>query len=241
MRVTSRDIMEEVKIKNVKTLTRWYQAGVIPEPTIERHPNGHGTMAYWPSWVLEHCRAVKQMTDDGKTINEIAGAYGNDWLKIEAKYPPTKKRRYNFKEVSEKMDREHLLMDICDSIYKRIAKHLVSIRGHLETTTYPPVTRNVVLKVLDLVEHGHNPVLILTAERTAAVPDFIVSLHLARNQESGDLLLVIPLLPILKQFMKPTALKEPTVRPVSRIKCGETGVEHEVITSDDWSFGIKEA
>lgn len=239
MKVTSRDIMEALKVKNVKTLTRWYQAGVIPEPSIERHPDGHGTMAYWPSWVLEHCRAVKQMTDEGKTINEIAGAFGNNWLEVAAKYPP-QKRRYKFKEVSEKMDREHLLMNICDEIYRKIAKHLVIIRGQLLTTAYPPVTRNVVLQALDMIEQGHNPVLILTAEGTAVVPDFIVSLQLAKNQESSVLLLVIPLIPILKQFMKPAGLKGPTVHPVSRIKCGRAGIEQEVIAGDDWSFEIKE-
>ena len=155
VRVTSREIMEALGIKNVKTLTRWHQAGVIPEPKVELHPDGNGRIAYWPSWVLEHCRVVKQMLDGGQKIKDIVGAFGHRWQEIEARYPvKAHRRRYNLAEVSQKMDRDRLLMDLVESIYEAVAKQIVQLRASLVTTAFPPVTMSIVAQAVQLIESG---------------------------------------------------------------------------------------
>lgn len=237
MRVTSREIMYALKIKNVKTLTRWYQAGVIPEPSIELHPDGHGTMAYWPSWVLDHCRVIKQMTDAGQTINEVVGTFGKNWDAIAARY-----RVYNFGRVSEKMDRDQLLMNIWNAVDKTVSKHFANIRRRLDTTQFPPVTRDVVLQALVLIEKGFNPVLILHPERIVAVPDFLLSLHLASDYQNSDPFLVVPMFSIVMQHKLKTKLaKKPTIRPVSRVTRAKNGeAEEAAIISTEWDFQIQE-
>lgn len=243
MKVTSREIMEALGIKNVKTLTRWHQAGVIPEPTVELHPDGNGRIACWPGWVLEHCRVVKQMLDGGQKIKDIVGAFGCRWQEIEARYPvQTRRNRYNFAEVSQKMDRDRLLMELVESVYKAVAKQIVQLRASLVTTSLPPVTMSIVAQAVQLIESGQNAVLVLTTEEVVVVPDFLLSLQLTRDYENQQPFFVVPIYSLLKQIgRQPNPLKEPVVKPVGRIRRGRNGKEQNVILTDsDWGFEIRE-
>lgn len=233
MSITSRELMAELKIKNVKTLTRWHQERAIPEPKVELHPGGIGRIACWPDWVLDHGRIVKQLLGEGQTLKDIAGAFGTDWGAIAARY-----RRYNFKRASEKMDREHLLMDICNSIYASVAKHLGDIKRRLEATGFPPVTLNVVSQALELLEEGHNPVLILSAEKTVAVPDFLLSLHLAKHYQDPEPFFVVPLFAIVTEHEAAITMpKKPSTRPVHMVKTGVRGDQQKaVIVGTNWDF-----
>lgn len=243
MKVTSREIMESLGIKNIKTLTRWHQAGVIPEPTVELHPDGNGRIAYWPSWVLEHCRVVKQMLDEGQKIKDIVGAFGCRWQEIAAQYSSKDRpQRYNLARVSRSMDRDRLLTDLVESIYKAVAKQIVHLRGSLVTTAFPTVTMSVVVQAVQLIEGGQNAVLVMTTEKIVVVPDFLLSLQLTRDYENQQPFLVIPIYSLLKQLgPQSNPLKEPTVKPVSRIKRSRNGKEQNVILTDaDWSFEVRE-
>jgi hypothetical protein len=220
VRVTSREIMEALGIKNVKTLTRWHQSGVIPEPKVELHPDGNGRIACWPGWVLEHCRVVKQMLDEGQQIKDIVGAFGCRWQEIEARYPvKARRRRYNIAEVSQKMDRDRLLMELVESIYKAVAKQIVQ-----------------------LIESGQNAVLVMSSKEAVVVPDYLLSLQLARNYENQQPFLVVPIYSLLKQLgPQPNPLKEPTIKPVGRIRRAKNGKEQNVVVAESgWSFEVRE-
>lgn len=243
MKVTSREIMEALGIKNVKTLTRWHQAGVIPEPTVELHPDGNGRIACWPGWVLEHCREVKKMLDSGQKIKDIVGAFGRRWQEIEARYPlKSHQRRYNLAEVSKKMDRDHLLMELVESIYKAVARQVVQLRESLVTTSLPPVTMSIVAQAVQLIENGQNAVLVMTGVQAVVVPDFLLSLQLARNYENQQPFLVVPIYSLLKQLgPQPNPLKEPTIKAVGRIRRGKNGKEQNVVMAESgWSFEVRE-
>lgn len=243
VRVTSREIMEALGIKNIKTLTRWHQAGVIPEPKIELHPDGNGRIAYWPSWVLEHCRVVKQMLDSGQQIKDIVGAFGRRWQEIEARYPvKARQRRYNIAEVSKKMDRDRLLMELVESIYKAVAQQIVQLRASLVTTSLPPVTMGIVAQAVQLIESGQNAVLVMSSKEAVVVPDYLLSLQLARNYENQQPFLVVPIYSLLKQLgPQPNPLKEPTIKPVGRIRRAKNGKEQNVVVAESgWSFEVRE-
>ncbi len=236
MSITSRQLMAGLEIKNVKTLTRWYQEQVIPEPKVELHPGGIGRIACWPDWVLEHGRIIKKLLSEGQTLKDVAATFGANWAAIAARY-----RRYNFARVSEKMDREHFLMDICDSIYETVALHLGNIRRRLEATAFPPVTLDVVSQALELIEKGHNPVLILSSEKTVAVPDFLLSLHLAKHYRNSAPFLVVPLFALVTQHKEGNKVaKKPTTQPVSMVTHGKNASAQEmVITGAEWDFQIQ--
>ena len=237
MSITSRELMAELEIKNVKTLTRWYQEQVIPEPKVELHPGGIGRIACWPDWVLEHGRIIKKLLSEGQTLKDVAATFGKNWVELGARY-----RKYNFARASEKMDRELFLMDICDAIYKTVAMHLGDIRRRLEATAFPPVTFDVVSQALELTEKGHNPVLILSSKKTVAVPDFLLSLHLAKHHQNSDPFLVVPLFALVTQHKAASKVaKKPTTQPVSMVTCGNNSSAQEVvITGSEWDFRIQE-
>lgn len=238
MSVTSRQLMEELDIKNVKTLTRWYQFGVIPQPTVTLHPDGIGRIAYWPDWVMKHGRTVKKLLAEGQTLKDVVATFGTNWAAIEARY-----RRYDFATVSASMDRRNYLRDVCDAVYKTVAMHLGDIRKRLEATSFPPVTSDVLNQTLDLMEQGLNPVLILSSKRTVAVPDFVLSLHLAQHHQDGDPFLVVPLFALLVQCDTGNKWsRTPMVQPVSKVKFGDHGrVQKAVFMGDDWNYEIQTA
>ncbi|MES2793563.1 MAG: hypothetical protein V4719_28375 [Planctomycetota bacterium] len=229
--------MAELKIKNVKTLTRWYQERAIPEPQIELHPCGIGRIACWPDWVLDHGRVVKRLLGEGQTLKDIAGTFGTNWTAISARY-----RKYNFKRASEIVDRQQLLLSICDSIYAGVAKHLGDIKRRLDTTSFPPITIQIVSQALALIDSGHNPVLILSAEQTIAVPDFLISLHLSKHFQARDPFLVVPLFAIVMEHEAAIKMvKKPTTHPVDMVTTSEKGgVQKAVIVGADWEFHLQE-
>ncbi len=167
MPVTSREIMEICEIKNVKTLTRWYQAGLIPEPNVQRHPGGAGRIAFWPEWVLNHCRAIKQLTANGQTIEQIKETFGSDWETIAHRY-----QRYNFLEVSQKMDFDNAMWSVQEVIDDVLVKFLGDARESILSVNEPLIVREIVIQGLDLMRQSYNPVLILAFERIVVVPDF---------------------------------------------------------------------
>ena len=166
----------------------------------------------------------------------MSATFGTNWPAIAARYP-----KYNFARVSAKMDRERILRDICESIYDTVATHLGNIRRRLEAVAFPPVTYSVIKQALDLIEKGHNPVLILSSEKTVVVPDFLLSLHLAKHYGNSDPFLVVPLFSILAQSHAGTKLaKKPTTQPVSMVTRGKDGSEQaSVILGTDWEFLVE--
>ena len=70
--ITSKEILLGTGIQSGKTLTRWYQRGLIPKPEVRIHPSGNGKMAYWPSWVLNRCVRIKDLVARGRSLDEIS-------------------------------------------------------------------------------------------------------------------------------------------------------------------------
>ena len=70
--ISSKEILAKTGIKTAKTLTRWYQRGLIPRPTVGTHPSGRGKVGYWPDWVADHCRRMIELRRDGYSLEAAA-------------------------------------------------------------------------------------------------------------------------------------------------------------------------
>ena len=236
MTVTSRDIMKALNIKNVKTLTRWHnKVGVIPKPTVEKHPGGIGRTAVWPAWVLDHCRVIKDLTSKGEKLADIAATYGNDWDAIARRY----QRRYVFADVSKKMEHDNQLTAFRESIEKTIAQWMVSVRQRLLATTLPPIAGDIAIQAVDLARDGYNPVLVLYQDRTEVAPDFMVGHYLSNHFGADAPLLVIPLHSLVNSYFGADDIPEkPTVRPSRKIdKSGpRVPAEESLDIQGDWQF-----
>src|SRR4051794_23650034 len=69
--ITSKDILEATGLKSAKTLTRWYQRGLIPRPLIRTHPSGRGKIAYWPDLVIDLCVRIVSMQREGLSLESV--------------------------------------------------------------------------------------------------------------------------------------------------------------------------
>lgn len=237
MSVTSREIMSELGIKNVKTLTRWHQRGVIPPPSVEKHPGGIGRIACWDDWVLHHCRTVKQLLADGQTLDDIVGVYGTDWDAVGRRY----RRRYIFADVSARMDFENQLEAMQEDIEKTLAERLGSLRERLTAVGLPPVTRDIAIRAVDLARAGFNPVLVVMPKQIVVVPDFMLSHYLAAHYDDSEPLLVCPIFGMVKSHMGPSGFPEmPTARPVPKIQRvgAERIVEETFQHRDTWEYDV---
>src|SRR5690242_3790040 len=74
--ITSHDILDKTGLKSAKTLTRWHQRGLIPEPLIRTHPSGRGKVAYWPDWVLNRCLRIVELQREGHSLQSAASVLG---------------------------------------------------------------------------------------------------------------------------------------------------------------------
>lgn len=234
MQVTSRQIMDELGIKNVKTLTRWYQAGLIPPPEVEQHPDGAGRIACWPAWVKQHCKTIKRLTHEGHAIKEIRALFGDDWPEIASRY-----LRYNFASASAEMDEEASVRELAEIIDQQVLSHLMRIREKLHAVTIPAVLGNVVRQALDILNDRQNPVLVLSEDRVVAVPDFAVSAYLSKFYNASNPFLVVPLYAILSQEgSEHWKFKKPVVKPgpVTGTKKGELS---KVSVKANWDYQVK--
>ncbi len=161
----SRQILKETGIISAKTLTRWYQRGLIPKPTIGTHPNGRGKMAYWDEWVLERCLRIKQLVQSGESLDSIGEMLGSDWP--EAKR--TWRRRYRFAEVSQKMDFDAAVTNFAELAYRKFLA-LLDVGRRKDSPGLNKLnewlwSKETIQKVLELVRQGIQPVLVFDGER----------------------------------------------------------------------------
>jgi len=235
MEVTSRQIMDATGIQNIKTLSRWHQKGLIPPPTMGVHPDGNGRMAYWPGWVLEHCKVIKQLTDEGRTVNEIHALFGSNFEAIGSRY-----RKYNFAGAMKVSELAAERREIAREIDSTITSHLAQIRRGLEATSFPSVAFDIVGQALDIIEQGQNPILIVSPERTVTVPDFLLSLQLSNHYEDQTALLVVPLFPILARFgLIRAKRKKPRVKPSTTVvRHGKKKQLDQVRVKPNWEYEI---
>lgn len=166
--LTSREIMAELGIKSVKTLTRWHQLGLIPAPEIDVHPDGSGRVGTWPSWVLRHCRKVMELREKGATLKQIVASYGDDWEEIAKEYAP---RKLTQKPVGEKM-LEH---ELGAAIELHFLKALGVTKEQLNTSSILSMPPELARQALKLYREGYSPVLLHADNAVRVIADVSLS------------------------------------------------------------------
>ncbi len=237
MVVTSKQILDALEIRNIKTLTRWYQKGVIPEPLIQSQ-DGAGRIACWPPWVLKHCKVIKELTSEGKTLREIAESFGNDWEKLGRRY-----RAYNFQDDAKNKQEAEELYSIADAISERLDKKLVEIRQAISASRVQVASMEISEEALALAKDGYNPILVISPPlQVFVVPDFVVGEYLSKHFDAVDTVIVIPLFAICKSHAPAKSLPAaPTRKPVARVTSGKgaSASESTVRISGGWEFAVE--
>jgi DNA-binding transcriptional MerR regulator len=66
--VDSHEVLKKTGIKNIKTLTRWHQAGIIPAPAIGRSRSSRGVTGYFPDWVVPRIQKIRALQREGHSL-----------------------------------------------------------------------------------------------------------------------------------------------------------------------------
>ena len=70
--VTSAEVLKGTKLKSGKTLTRWYQMGLIPAPVVRTHPSGRGRTGYFDERVVPQINRIRELGARGYGLRAAA-------------------------------------------------------------------------------------------------------------------------------------------------------------------------
>ena len=205
---TSHDLLSRIGAKNYKTLSRWFEIGVIPRPEIKKHPDRPGTIATWPDWVLKHCDVIQQFRQKGMTLEEIAKQIGKDWAAIERHYS-----RYKFGKVSKQMDLTNKLMDLSNECWSAATQMLTRCQDRI-SPFQEFVSIEKLAEALDMAKRGINPLLVVFDDRADVVSDLAVSQFISTNNVMSKPVLVVPIFETVRKHFDDDGVPEyPTLRP----------------------------
>ena len=228
--LTSKELLEAAEIRDIGTLTRWHQEKLIPEPEIRTHPNGRGKLGYWPAWVVEHCKAIKEKRQQNFSLAEIAKFYGSNWELLAARYTKKTKRKYSFAKVNKQMDLSlvaakltETVEAISDAIGRKCDSQLVS--------------HEMIEFGLGLLIDGMNPVLVVLHEQATVTADFAVSQYLSNHYSSQSAITVIPMLEICRKHLSAYGIpRSPFIKPIPIVE--NKGKDCNFLLNNDLGFDL---
>ena len=109
--LSTADLLERLGLKSPDTLRRWRMAGLIDQPTIERHPDGKGRIARWPIQVLAQAMDIREKLKSGQSLEDLSA---------KRKKPAT--RRYSFKDDWEQRERQMALFRLRDFVTRSLRR-----------------------------------------------------------------------------------------------------------------------
>ena len=202
--VSSKDILSQTGLKNIKTLTRWYKAGIIPEPLIRTHPSGRGKMAYWPDWVLDRCIRLVELQKQGHSLRSAIMQ-----LDIERVVDITKdiEEQPSISDVLEsksftlKNGQTTNLLNIFFAVITQNIKKLISDPDAINALLSKMKEMKIIDLAMSFLKAGYNPVLVFDGSDIDITTDFMVSHHLSYKPQKGKVIVVVQLLgPVQKAF-----------------------------------------
>lgn len=243
--ITSKDILEKTGLKTAKTLTRWHQRGLIPEPLVRTHPSGRGKVSYWPDWVLDRCLRVVELQREGHSLQSAAGVLAVERLgqKVDrAKEEPRISDVLAGKQTQLTPEREGTLLEVFTlAMFSTIKRH-VADPTERATLLAQFKEAGLVDVAFDMARAGYNPVLVYDGERPEVVPDFLVAQRLSSNAPDPAALVVAPLLPTLCKlfpWLEPLVGTSPAAWPAPKIWVREGDAVVEYVFSPTGPVGFE--
>lgn len=236
--IASAEILRKTGIKAGRTLTRWYQQGLIPAPMIATHPNGRGKMAYWPEWVLDRCREIIALQKQGQSLDRIRSMLEMDRSdQFRATFVSGLEIGDNLKKEKVKLrdKREVTLEDFfISAIYNHVKRQIPA--GDLLTTLADRMKKDdLISTTMVKLRQGYHPVLLFNHREIWVFPDAKVSLWISSCGEKAEPYIVVPLLAPIRQAFNLLGQPYPfrlIYTPASRVVREEKGslIEYGVLT-----------
>jgi hypothetical protein len=234
--ITSKEILKKTGLKNIKTLTRWQQAGAIPQPFIGTHPSGRGKMAYWPDWVLDKCLQIRSQMKKGHTLGTAVAS-------MEMSHVRKCIGSVDKSKLGKLLEAKRLTLS--DGRKVSLAKVLGTIAAsELKAFGIPVDQQRIVLsKILQensmerafrLLDLGCNPILLFDGNDLEVIPDFLTPHVLSDPSNKGRSNIVLPLFPVINRLLSALGRPMPLDRmtpPSNRahVRQGDAIVEYKFI------------
>jgi hypothetical protein len=231
--ISSKDILDKTGIKNIKTLTRWHQRGLIPKPFIRTHPSGRGKIAYWPDWVLDHCMRLVELQRQGYSLQ--AAALRLDAERIEQKIKYVQETPSITDALADKSvrirDRDITLLDLFLATILADVKRLSSDSNLHETVLTKLRNKQAIDIALHNLRAGYNPILLIDDKELYITTDIMLGQIFYCDPEGAHPYLVVPLLPPLRKAFAAIGIplpNEPVAWPAPKLwaKHGDTTMEY---------------
>jgi hypothetical protein len=200
--VSSQQILERTGLKSAKTLTRWHQHGIIPQPVVRTHPSGRGKMAYWPDWVLDRCVRIVELQRQGHSLKSAVQT-----LEME-----------RFSATIDYAQKSPPITDILDSTQftvsegRKISMHdvfmlslLQDVKRLITDTEFLRVLASKIREsksisfALEMIQAGYNPIMLFDRTELHIVPDFVVGYWLSGETHTNRTYLMISVLPAVRR------------------------------------------
>jgi hypothetical protein len=241
--ISTADILKATGLRSGKTLTRWHQRGLIPEPVIGTHPSGRGKMAFWPDWVLDRCVRIVALQRQGHTLNSAVTALEMEQLEETitwAKNDPTER----MEKVTVKVGKHDVaLLDLFAYEVINAADALLKEPGSRSALLRALREERVIQNALLLLSTGHNPVALFESGRVNVVPDFVVGHRLTGEGPDAQALLVVPMLAPLRAAFARFGKELPSEprsmpAPLMWAKEGDALVQYEIYPGGAAGFEV---
>lgn len=201
--ITSKDVLEKTGLKSAKTLTRWHQRGLIPEPLVRTHPSGRGKLAYWPDWVLDDCLRIVEFQRRGYSLQSIARMLEIDCWKGNCANAKSEKVSISdllaIQHVELDPGREGTRFEALVLAISSSVKHLLSDDADRRVLLAKLREKNALDLGLNLACAGYNPFLLYDGQDVDIVPDFLVSTRICERGPSQGAFAAAALLPALRK------------------------------------------
>jgi hypothetical protein len=218
--ISTADLLKACDIRSSKTLTRWHQRKLIPPPSIQTHPNGRGKMSYWPAWVPHRIRDVKKRLAGGSTLEQIADELGSDWAAEEKKWlrkkPDLKKA---WARAAKWWSTFHFAENGTDQLYDFLRSIGIERPGISERLERALSNDSLIEATLKVMRSGCSPVIVMTAEETRVVADFVVTALLTEPAAQGRPMIVFPIRDLFAEAFKNTFRDLPAQPTCVPAKC----------------------
>lgn len=202
--VSSKEILKRTGLRNIKTLTRWHQKGIIPKPVIRNHPSGRGKMAYWPDWVLDRCIRIVELQRKGHSLNSAVAILEMQSVKRIVTSQDYQDVRRQLAGVDASIElKDGRSVSVPDLFVSTI---LVEIQSLLPSTDAQELlasqvkSNSILQQAVCLLSEGFSPVLLFNGADIELTADFVVSHRLSNRNEGDKPFVAIPLLPVIKKI-----------------------------------------
>jgi DNA-binding transcriptional MerR regulator len=245
--ISSQKILEQTGIRSGKTLTRWHQQGLIPEPTLQTHPSGRGKMAYWPEWVVFRIKEVKSLLAKGCSLEGIAKQLGSDWIAEERRWTMSNSRFARAQTNQNRMDaNEKLTEALADAIYEFLQGMGIQRPGMagVHHKLHKEFDSKLIHGAVEMIRQGTNPVLVIHGDEIAITADFMLATAVGRPALDGQPVLIVPLGALIRDAFVakaepnlPTQSKYVPIERVQELGAGKPR-ERSYRSEGQWGFEI---